>query len=92
MNSKRAYYYIIYKNKNNNIISCDTWSLTLLEEYRLRIFENMISKQIFGLKRVENREWKRLYNAELNDLYHLPNIVMVIKSNRLRWAGHIARM
>ena len=66
--------------------------LTLREESRLRVFENRILKQKFGLKRDENREWRRLRNEELHSLYRSPNIVRVIKSRRLRWAGHVARM
>ena len=56
---------------------------------RLSVFEN---RYIFGSKRDENGEWRRLYNEELHSLYCLPNVVMVIKSRRLRWAGHIDRM
>ena len=59
------------------------------EECRLRVFEN---RRIFGPKRDENGEWRRLYNEELHSLYRSPNIVRVIKSRRLRWAGHVAKM
>ena len=61
-------------------------------EHRLRVFENRILRQIFGLEREANWERKRLQNEELHRLYYSPNIVRVIKSSRLRWAGHIARM
>ena len=59
---------------------------------RLRVFENRILRRIFGPKRDENREWRRLHNQELHSFYRSPNIVRVIKSRRFRWAGHVARM
>jgi hypothetical protein len=66
------------------LYGCETWSLTLREECRLRVF---------GPKRDEvTKEWRKLHNEELNDLYSLPNIVWVVKSRRMRWAGHVARM
>ena len=72
---------------------CETWSLTLREECRLRVFENRMLRRIFGPKRDEvTREWRKLHNEELNVLYPSPNIVRVIKSRRMRWAGHVARM
>jgi len=67
---------------------CETWSLTLREERRLRVFENRVLRRIFGLKRDEvTREWRKLHNEEPNDRYSSPNIVRVIKSRRMRWAG-----
>jgi len=70
-----------------------TWSLTLREERKLRVFENMVLRGIFGPSMDEvTGEWRRLYNEEINDLYCSPNIVWVIKWRRMRWAGHVARM
>jgi hypothetical protein len=70
----------------------ETWSLTLREEHRLRGFENRVLRRIFGLKRKEDGSWRKLHNDELHNLYSSPNIVRVIKSRGLRWAGHVARM
>ena len=57
------------------------------------MFENMVLRRIFGRRKDEvTREWRRLHNEKLNDLYSSPNIVRVIKSRRMRWAGHVARM
>jgi len=72
---------------------CETWSLTLREERKLRVFENMVLRRIFGPRRDEViGELRRLHSEELNDLYSSPNIVRVIKSRRMRCAGHVARM
>jgi len=65
----------------------------MTEERRLRVFEKRELGRIFGPRRDEvTREWRELHNEELNDLYSLPNIVRVIKSRRMRWAGHVARI
>jgi len=65
----------------------------LWEESKLRLFENMVLRRIFGPRREEvTGEWRRLHNEELNDMYSSPNIVWVIKLRRMRWAGHVARM
>jgi hypothetical protein len=74
------------------LYGCETWSLTLREERRLRVFENREMRRVFGTKREVTGEWRKLHNEELHDLYSLPNIVRVVKSRRMRWAGHVARM
>jgi hypothetical protein len=69
------------------LYGCETWSLTL------RVFENRVLRRIFGLRRDEvTGEWRKLHNKELNDLYSSPSIITIIKSRRMRWAGHVARM
>jgi hypothetical protein len=75
------------------LYGCETWSLSLREEHRLRVFENRVLRRIFGLKRDEvTGEWRNLHNEELHDLYSSPSIIRIIKSRRMRCAGHVARM
>ena len=71
----------------------EAWSFTLREEHRLRVFQSRVLRRIFGPKRDEvTGKWRRLHKNELYALYSLPNIIRVIKSRRLRWAGLVARM
>jgi hypothetical protein len=75
------------------ITGCETWSLTLREEQRLRVLENRVLRRIFGPKRDEaTGDWRRLHNEELSDMYASPNVFRVIRSRRLRWVGYVARM
>ncbi|KAJ4438254.1 hypothetical protein ANN_14193, partial [Periplaneta americana] len=87
----------IYKTATGILLvvlyGCETWTLTLREEQRLRVFENKVLRKIFGAKRGEvTGEWRKLHNTELHALYSSPDIIRNIKSRRLRWAGHVARM
>ena len=74
------------------LYGCETLSLTLREECRIRVFESRILRRIFGPKRDKNVEWRKLHNEELYNLYRSSNLVRVIKSRTLRWACHAARM
>ena len=74
------------------LYGCEAWSLTIREEHRLRVFENRFPRQTFRPKGDENGEWRRLHNEELHSLYRSPNIVTLIKSRRLIWAGYVVRM
>jgi hypothetical protein len=75
------------------LYGCETWSLTLREEHRLRVFENRVLRRIFEPKRDEvTREWRKLHNEGLHNLYSSPDIIRQVKSRRMRWAGHVARM
>jgi hypothetical protein len=67
------------------LYGCETWSLTLWEEHRLRVFENRVLRRIFGPKRDEvTAEWRKLHNEELRDLYSSPSIVRIIKPRRMK--------
>jgi hypothetical protein len=75
------------------LYGCETWSLALKEEPRLRVFENRVLRRIFGPTWDEGEgEWRKLHNEELNDLYSSPNSIRMIKSGKMRWAGHVTRM
>jgi hypothetical protein len=75
------------------LYGCETWSLTLREEHRLRVFGNRVFRRMFGPTRDEvTGEWRKLHNRELHNLYSSPDIIRHIKSRRMRWAGHVARM
>ena len=85
----------IYRNIILSVVlyGCETWSLILREERRLRVFENRVLRRIFEPKRDEiTGKWRKLCNEELSDLYFLPSIVQVVKSRRMICAGHVARM
>jgi hypothetical protein len=73
------------------LYGCENLSLILREEHRQRVFENKVLR-IFVPKREKDRSWRKLHNDELHSLYSSPDIVRAIKSRRLRWAGHVARM
>ena len=75
------------------LYGCETWALTLRKLRKLRVFENRVLRRVFGPKRDEvTGEWRKLHNEELRDPYTLPNIVRMVESRRMRWAGHGARV
>jgi hypothetical protein len=75
------------------LYGCETRSLTVREEHRLKVLENRVLRRIFGPKRDEvTGEWRKLRNEELHILYSSPNIIREIKSRRIRWAEHVARI
>jgi hypothetical protein len=83
----------IYKTITLPVVlyGCETWSLTLREEHKLRVIENRVLKRLFGPNRDEvTGEWRKLHNEELRELYTSPIIIIIIKSNRMTWAGHVA--
>jgi hypothetical protein len=74
------------------LYGCETWSLILRKKHRLRVFENMVLRRIFGPKRCDvTGEWSKLHSEELHNLYSSPDIIRQIKPRRMRWAGHVAR-
>jgi hypothetical protein len=84
-----------YRSRTLLVVVCglETWSLTLREECRMRVFKNRVLRRIFGPRRDEEPgEWRGLHQEELYALYSSPNIIRVITSRRMRWAGHVARM
>ena len=94
-----VFQFVIQKFKDRTIIlpvvlyGCETWSLILTGERNLRVFENRALRRVFVSKKDEvPEEWRKLHSEELSDLYSLPNIVRVVKSRKMRWAGHVARM
>jgi hypothetical protein len=75
------------------LYGCETWSIALREEHWLRVLGNRVLKKIFGPKKDEvTGEWRKLHNEELHNLYSSSDIIRQIKSRRMRWAGHVARM
>jgi hypothetical protein len=73
------------------LYGCETLSLTLKEEHRLRVIENRVLGKIFVPRRDEvTGEWRKLHNKELHDLYSLPSVIRAIKSRRMSWVGHVA--
>jgi hypothetical protein len=72
------------------LYGCETWFLILREEHTLRVFEKRVLRRIFGPKRDDvTGEWRTFHNEQLHDLYFLQNIIRIIKTRRMRWAGHV---
>jgi hypothetical protein len=75
------------------LYGCETWSLTLKGERRLRVSENRVLRAIFGPRRDEvTGEWRELYYEELHYLHSSPSVIRIMKSRKMRWEGHVARM
>jgi hypothetical protein len=75
------------------VYGCETWPLRIREKHKLRVFENRVLRRILGPKRDGvTGGWRKLHNEELHNLYSSPGIIRIIKSRRMRWAGHVARM
>jgi hypothetical protein len=75
------------------LYGCETWSVALREGHTLRVIENRVLRRIFGPERDEvTGEWRKLHNEELHNLYSSPDIIRQVKSRRMRWTGHVARM
>jgi hypothetical protein len=75
------------------LYGCETWSLTIREEHKLKVFEKRVLRRIFGQKRDGvTGGWRKLHNEELHNLYCSPSIIRIVKSRRMRWAGHVVRM
>jgi hypothetical protein len=75
------------------LYGCETWSLTVREDHRLRMVENRVLRRVFGPKRDEvTGEWRKLHNEELHDFYSSLSIIRITKSKRMRWAGHVAQV
>jgi hypothetical protein len=75
------------------LYGCETWSLTLREEQRLRVLENRVLRRVFVPKRDEvTGGWRKLHNEDLHNLYSSPSIIRMIRSRRMRWAGHVVHM
>jgi hypothetical protein len=84
----------IYKNEILPVVlyGCEAWSLNLMEEHRLSVFENRVLTRIFGPKREEDGTWRKLHNDEFYSLHSSPDTVRMIKSMKMRWAGYVARV
>jgi hypothetical protein len=84
----------IYKTISLPVVlyGCETWSLALRDEHRLRVFGNRVLRRIFGPRRDEMTEgWRKIHNEELRKWFSSPSIIRMIKSRKMRWAGHVAR-
>jgi hypothetical protein len=83
----------VFKILSAVLYGCETWSLILREEHRLKVFKNSVLRITFGPTRDGvTEEWRKLHNKELHNLYSSPNIIRLIKSRKMRWAGHMVHM